>query len=1285
MKKVFTRRWMAVICCLIIVTVTTFQPMDVQKVQAEDSYYFRVNGEKVASGSDISLTQSDNNPIYLEGSNGVPIGNFDSSTIKWSVNSVDYSVSNPNDDSLGVITLNKIDNSTLTANIKVKGPGFATIRLFYKDKDGYAHNFSLKVKVEFGIKNTSAFTNVLLSGSDFDKQAMVFDKIGDTKTMEIKYAKITPSDIDLSTSFTTVSSSDPSIATVDKNGTVTAVGAGIATITVKTNTASGDDKASALTASFKAIVTPRVSTKPAGDPNGTDYTGFEHEIGPVETKGSITFYTNAAKASNIVWKFYYDTGSGLQLIPNPAGIISYTVSETDGTITINNSTKSADYVIMGFVDTMYIPTSLDTSPSAVNVPYVKIHLKVRPDVPAYLVMNVNDTYNLGNLMASAIDTYTYTSSDNSIASISGGIMTAKKSGDAIITISKAGVPAYTINLSVIDGISLNLSEANIYVEGTLQLISKTTSSTADVKWYSLKSLTDDLTSNTGSGIASVTKDGLVKGVSEGTAYIVAVVTSANGVVKKAICMVTVDKTITSITVTPPELSLNVAENYTLGVKFDPSISRNVPVKWVSTDSNIVKIVSSNSEFVNISAMNTPGTALIMAINTENYIIGYSKVTVKQKVSSITLSATNLNLMKSAGTYQLNATVSPATATDQTITWKSTTPAVATVSDTGLITLLSSGSTAIIATSVDNPNVTAICNVTVGVSTTAIKLDDSKKIMYTGDTTKLSYTITPTNATNTDVVWSTTDSSVVSVDAKGNIRAVAAGTAVIILKTADGLYMSTCTITVKDKATGLAFDVTSLELYIGKTYTIKVTPTPATATDYTLTWSSLDATIASVDNNGTITAKAVGKTIITATTSTGSVLYCTVTVKAEATGLILNYTEKTLVIGDYFDLKASVKPSAAADEVSIVWVSSKTSVATVSTSGRVKGIKGGTAVVSCKTSDGKFTSFCTVTVIERVTSVTLNKTSYKLGLGKTYALVAKVKTNAASNPKIKWTTSNSKIVTVDQKGNIKGNATGTVTITAAATDGSGEKATAQIRVVRNASYITLNKTSVTSIVGNNFTLKATVKPTNATFKTVYWKSSDESIALVDSSGKVTGLKAGNATIKASAKDNSGKYAICYVIVQPRVPANSVTILNQNLTMVVGETAVLQKALNPSTSTDKASWASDNRTVATVTASGKLTAKKPGIANITVMTESGKTATTKVTVVGLNTTNLVLEQYSTYTLMVLGITSGVTWDVTDSEVAIVNKGVVNTRRTGTTTIIATVNGRRLTCTLKVTKIK
>ena len=1299
MKKIFMKRWMAVVCCLIIVVTTVLQPMSTNEVKAAGGVQFVVDS-KICNPDDEVILGTTAPSIYLRGADGQPIsvGSFKPGTVKWVVNSKIYSINTDGSVTESgteskVISLTNIDKDSLSAKIKVNGPGYASLTLMYDDINGGHYAYLLKIIVNFKVDDQT-LTSVISSGNAYDDKVMLFDVVGDTKTVFLSYEGISGGSLDtatlLSNNAISITSSDPKVASVT-GGKIKSEGAGIAKITVTTNTSSGDSSVpKPLTASFKVLVKPKVSSvsHTVSEDSSSDFTN--HLKVPGNISGTTTFYTNAANASKLIWRAYYRTTTSnglLSLTPisSPNGIISFTPSLVDNTLTVNNA-KAGSYAILGYLDSMYVPDKIETGPEGNSIPYVELDFNVVPSIPAYMVMSVGDTYDVTQYLNTAQYSYSYKSSDATIASVSvNGIITAKSAGDAVIqVIDNSTGNKFTMNLTVIDGISLNLTEANIYVQGTLDLEAIVTGNST-VTW---SSLTNANNGSDASSIATVTANGtqaVVKGVSAGTAYIVASIKTSTGVIKKAVCKITVSNTVTQIDISPSEISLNKQEPATLNVVYDPNNLQSVPVKWISTDTDIVNVVNSNGGFVNIKAGDKAGSALVIAINTENFIIGTCKVTVKQRVTGISLSATNLSLLKSVGTYQLKATVTPSDATNTNVTWKSTDPTVATVDDSGLVTLLASGSTAIIATSVDDTSVTAVCNLKVGISITAIKLDDSKKVMYTGDSTKLSYTITPANATNTDVTWSTTDSSVASVDSKGNVKAVAAGTAVIILRTADGLYMSTCTITVKEKATGLAFDVTSLELYIGKTYTIKVTPTPATATDYTLTWNSLDAAIASVDANGTVTAKAVGKTMITATTSTGSILYCNITVKAEATGLQLNYTEKKLVIGDYFDLKATIKPSSAASEESIIWVSSKTSVATVSSNGRVKGIKGGTAVITCKTTDGKFTTFCTVTVIERVTSVTLNKTSYKLGLGKTYTLTAKVKTNAASNPKLKWATSNSRVVSVSQKGEITGKIIGTATITVTATDGSGEKDTVAIRVVRNASYITLNRTSVTTVVGRNFSLKATVKPTNATFRTVTWKSSDESVAIVDSTGKVTALKAGNVTIKAAAKDSSGRYAISYVIVQPRVPANSVTILNQNLTMVVGETAVLQKALNPSTSTDYSSWASDNKTVATVTTEGRLTANRPGIANITVMTESGKTATTKVTVVGLNTTNLILEQYSDYTLMVLGITSGVTWDIADSSIAIVTNGKVSTRRVGTTTIIATVNGRRLTCKLTVTKIK
>lgn len=1243
MKKYLWKRIIALLCSLSLIIIGLPQQISI-KANASD-YYFRFNTVKVMDQQTVEL-QGATEDIWVTNEAGLP----NTTDVKWTVKG-----------DKDVVKLSIPDSTKPNmARLERLGPGYADITAEFKDNN-VTYMIQCKVKVDFTIDMSS--TDYVSTDNVKDTKVMLFtDTEAAAKTVVLKY--VNNSAIANDNASLSWISSNENIVKVN-GGVIIPQGSGKATITIRTNTVSAGEVQTPLIKTFTVVVGPK-ARYPVG--SGSYKRSLE-----VTLQGTTVVQTNSLNSNNLVWRFYDKTGKN-QI--NAQGIITYTLDANSGNITFLNA-KAGTYYVRAFAAEDYIPSSFDGGPESSAVPYLEMKLTAPvSSLPPYLVMNVKDTFSIAaNSNISNVNDYTIISGDTNIISVSNGILTAVNRGEALITLTRKtdSSEVYTINVTVVDAIALNVSTANIYTAGTLQLVPIVTNNNYEVTWKS---------DNT--AVATVDSSGLVTGVSAGDAIITASQT-INGVVKTATCKIYVQQSVTNITITPSEVTLDIGESKTIRATITPANLQNITLKWVSSNSTVVTVSENNGTVANLLAGSAPGTAVVTAINQENVVVGFCKVTVKQKVSSITLSATSLSLMLSAKTYQLRATVLPGTATNTAVTWSSTNPSVATVNETGLVTLVASGSTSIIVTSADDPTKTAVCNLTIGISAVGIKLDEASRVMYTGDTGKLSYTITPANATNMEVIWSSTDPNIVSVDSKGNLSAKTAGVAVIILKTSDGLYMSTCTITVKQKATNLEFDVTNLELYIGKTYTIKVTPTPVTATDYTLKWASLDATIASVDDNGTITAKAAGKTMITATTSTGSILYCNVTVKAEATGLQLNYSEKTVVIGDYFDLKGTIKPSAAADEVTLLWTSSKTSVATVSTSGRVKGIKGGTAVITCKTSDGKFTAFCTVTVVEKVTSVTLNKTSYTLGLGKTYTLVAKVKTNAASNPTIKWTTSNAKIATVDQKGKVTGKALGTVTITAATTDGSGEKATAQIRVVKAVTSVTLNRTAVTTIVGKSFTLTATVRPSNATYKTVTWKSSDEKVAIVDSYGKVTALKEGTVTIKASAKDSSGKYAISYIIVQPRVPSNSVTILNQNLTMVVGETAVLQKAMNPSTSTDSAKWASDNKTVATVTTSGTLTAKRPGIANITVMTESGKTATTKVTVVGLNTTNLVLEQYTDYTLFVLGITSGVTWDVTDSEIAVVTGGKVSTRRVGTTTITATVNGRRLTCKLKVTKIK
>jgi uncharacterized protein YjdB len=248
----------------------------------------------------------------------------------------------------------------------------------------------------------------------------------------------------------------------------------------------------------------------------------------------------------------------------------------------------------------------------------------------------------------------------------------------------------------------------------------------------------------------------------------------------------------------------------------------------------------------------------------------------------------------------------------------------------------------------------------------------------------------------------------------------------------------------------------------------------------------------------------------ARTEAGAIAYCKVTVTQAVQGLLLNYSEKVIYVGNELKLKVSVSPSGASN-LDVTWKSSNTKIATVSEDGVVKGLIGGTAVITCTTVDGGYSATCVITVREPVTKITLNHKSYRLGVGKTVTLVATVQSESATNQKVTWKSSNTKVATVNQNGKVTAKSKGWATITATAQDGSDAEASCSIGVVTPVTSVTISKSFLSMLVGDSRTLKATVKPTNATYKKAKWTSSDEKVAIVDDDGVVTAVKAGNATI------------------------------------------------------------------------------------------------------------------------------------------------------------------------------
>ncbi|MBR5075297.1 MAG: Ig domain-containing protein [Bacteroidales bacterium] len=243
----------------------------------------------------------------------------------------------------------------------------------------------------------------------------------------------------------------------------------------------------------------------------------------------------------------------------------------------------------------------------------------------------------------------------------------------------------------------------------------------------------------------------------------------------------------------------------------------------------------------------------------------------------------------------------------------------------------------------------------------------------------------------------------------------------------------------------------------------------------------------------------------------------------------------------------------------------------------------------------------------VTSVTLSKTAEELVIGNTLQLSATVSPSNATDKTVTWSSSNSTVASVSPTGLVTAKAEGSANIIASC---GGKSATCKITVKKPAvavSSVELDKSEITLDAEETYTLKATVKPDNATDKSVTWASSKTDVATVDNNGKVTGVNNGVASITASS---GGKTASCKVTVVVKV--KSISLSQTSASLKVGEAVTLSAKVKPDNATDKTvTWSTSDASIATVS-NGVVTAKKIGTATITAKADD-KSATCAITVV------------------------------------------------------------------------
>lgn len=889
-------------------------------------------------------------------------------------------------------------------------------------------------------------------------------------------------------------------------------------------------------------------------------------------------------------------------------------------------------------------------------------------IPAEMSVNINRGYVKLDAVVSPADvsdsSLVWKSSNKAVADVEDdkGLFKLVSPGKVTVSVWYKNDP--TVNalcqLTVVAGSdSITIDEkASVEVGQKLTLNSIITPVTAETNtyWYS----TDE-------NIAKVDeKTGEITGVAVGTTYIIAVTDEGH----TAKCELTVTQRASGIAF--PQEEITVAKGSTLALAYELTPKdATVNPTWKSFNDSIVSV---NEDGV-ITA-NEVGETYVSVTIPEGYT---ASILIKVIDKSIGIQLSQEQYEVTVGTTTLiGYTLTPANATT-TLTWSSLDENIATVNN-GVITGVNVGSTYIVVTSADGYSAT--CKVKVSQFATGITLESSQYVIEMGNTQKIGYTFIPADGSAV-LTWKCLDETVATIDSQGVVTAVGVGNTFVVVTSSMG-YSATCSIVVTQQPSSITLSKNEVMVNVGETYAIEYTLLPANSTTQTVTWTTQNAGIATVDETGKITGVAKGTTFIIASLPNGYVVYLNVIVKEAVKGVNLDATEKTIVKGESFKLTPVFTPAEPSNK-NMTWTSSNAKVAKVSSAGKVTGVSGGVAIITGTTEDGGYTVICTVTVTEKVTKVSLNHTSYRLVKGKTVRLKATVTSNTATNPKVKWSSSNKKIASVTSAGRVKGEKVGTCVIKATATDGTKKIARCKIRVIQRITSLQINKTYAKVMQGNTLTLKTKIAPARASIKRLSWSSSDESVATVTSKGKVTGITPGSCNVTAKTTDGSNIKVTCAVTVYEEVPSQSISITASDIIMVVGKTQSAGVTVNPTNTTDKIRYSSDRTSVATVSSKGKIKAIRPGTATITVSTSSGQEAYIGVTVVGLNKTSLTLEQYDSDELWVEGIDSGVKWSSSNPAIARVENGTVVARKVGTCVITASVDGVKLNCYVKVTPIR
>ena len=1040
---------------------------------------------------------------------------------------------------------------------------------------------------------------------------------------------------------------DPSIASVDALGIVTANVEGIVKIVVTSSNAISDT----CTVTVSKLIVHVDSVKA----NTNTLTLKQHD----SYKCLVSFYPVNASNTNFIVTSSQPTivsTTGSSILAENIGNCTITITSEDG-----NKTD----VISVLVTELPVSTVTFDQNSATIEANQSLILSAS-------ILPINAT----------TKTLIWNSSNTAIATVDAlGKVSGVSSGDVVITATaKSGVSAIcSLKVIPVSAKNVNLDKTTLAINvGESKVVTATVlpAETQDktITWTSLSPT-----------IASVSNTGVVMGLSAGTATIKATATS--GV--NSVCEVTVSNVIASaLTLNKGFDTLIVNQTETLSAIFTPLNTTNKILTW-SSSNDLVAIVNASGQ-ITAKAIGD----IVISAKSSNGILATCSLHVNPIVAQSLLLDYSQLTINVGDNKTILATVLPAETLDKTVSWVSLSPTVATVSTAGIVTGKQAGSAVINATTTNG--IVTSCVVTVkNVLAVTVTLSKTNDTLFVYDSNLLTTSFLPTNTTDKSITWTSSNNDVVTVT-NGAIKALKSGYSSITASSTNGV-IGVCNVVVKDiVATSINATVVNFTMDISTTQKISVVFAPTNVTANLLKYETSNPLIATVDNTGLITANSAGDVDITVTTSNGISKILKIKINPIVVSSIsLNVTAVKLLVQENQSLIATINPTNASDK-SIQWSTLNSKIATVDQFGKVTAVAVGTTTIKATATNG-ISVTCVITVVAKtilVESVTANFESIVLNVGISQTVIASILPTEASNKSLVWASNVLSIATVDQNGIITAKSLGQAKVSVTSSNGISDTIIVYV-VPISVQSITTSLHALGLGLSESQTLTAQIMPANASDKSIKWTSQNSSIASITSNGIVTGNAIGTTYIYAVSSNNL-KDSCKLIVNQIVYAADSIKFGISTLEMNVDSVVTLNTVFYPSSASNKSiTWTYDNPSVISVDVMGNITAIAEGTVTVTATTNNGKSTSATIIVLPTMAQSVTLSDYSK-TLDVGGYvflnatvlpvkTSNKTyaWSSENSKIATVNQyGLVTAISSGTTSIIATtLNGVSASCVITV----